>query len=65
MITFTQNDSHGQLYAECSQSGKDYRIPTNKVEEFLSEVGLTLDKLLSGPQQSAANIQDALTKYDG
>ncbi|EKU99731.1 hypothetical protein Lepto7375DRAFT_1799 [Leptolyngbya sp. PCC 7375] len=65
MITFTQNASRGQLYAECSQTGADYRIPTTRVEDFLAEIGMTLDKLLATPQENTEDMQTALAKYNG
>ena len=65
MITFTQNATFSQLYAEDSQSGADYRIPTTKVEAFLTEIGMTLDKLLATPQESTEALQSALAKYNG
>ena len=65
MLTFTQNSSRGQLYAECSETGADYRIPTNKVEDFLAEIRLTREELLANSQWKNLTIKEALEKYNG
>ena len=65
MITFTQNATFGQLYAECSQSGADYRIPTKQVENFLAEIEFTLEELLASPQWGSVKLLEALAKYNG
>lgn len=64
MITFTQNPTFGQLYAE-SVPGADWRIPTTNVEGFLSDLGLTLDELLASPQFDTEQLRAALDKHNG
>ena len=65
MITFTKNATFGQLYAEDSQSGADYRIPTNQVESFLAEIGMTVNELLAAPQWGSVKLLEVLAKYNG
>ena len=65
MIKFTQNPTFGQLYAEDSQTGADYRIPTAQVENFLADVGMTLDELLASPQERTSQLHAALAYYNG
>ena len=75
MITFTKNNSHGQWYAECSETGADYRIPTTKVKDFLAEIGMTEDflaalgmtveQVLAVPQACTWDMKAALAKYNG
>ncbi|NEZ61981.1 hypothetical protein D0962_04195 [Leptolyngbyaceae cyanobacterium CCMR0082] len=65
MITFTQNATFGQLYAECSQSGADYRIPTARVENFLAEIRVPLNELLATPQWGSVKLLETLAKYNG
>ncbi|MFG6095091.1 hypothetical protein SPB21_07565 [Leptothoe sp. ISB3NOV94-8A] len=65
MITFTQNPTFGQLYAECSETGADYRIPTTRVEAFLAEIGMTVEHVLATPQENTEDMQTALAKYNG
>ena len=65
MITFTQNQSFGQLYADCQTTGQSYRIPTSSVEPFLADLGTTLDELLATPQQRTDAMHAALAFYNG
>ena len=66
-ITITQNPSFGQLYVEQDNSpDTNIRIPTQRVEAFLHEVGLNLDEL---PQRLggsiAAQVWAIAEQYEG
>ena len=65
MITFTQNQSFGQLYADCHETNQSYRIPAASVEPFLADVGTTLDELLAAPPQRTPEMHAALALYNG
>ncbi len=65
MITFTQNQSFGQLYADCQTTGQSYRIPKASVEPFLADLRTTLDELLATPQQRTPEMHAALAFYNG
>ena len=65
MITFTQNQSFGQLYADCQTTGQSYRIPAASVEPFLADLGATLDELLATPHQRTEAMHAALAFYNG
>ena len=65
MITFTQNTTFGQLYADCHETNQSYRIPAASVEPFLADVGPTLDELLDKPQLRTPEMHAALAFYNG
>lgn len=65
MITFTQNTSYGQLYAECFETGQDYRIPKQSVENFLADANRTLGQVLNEPQERTTDMHAALAYYNG
>lgn len=65
MITFTRNNTFGQLYAECSSTGQSYRIPAGCVDDFLADANRTLEQVLSKPQERTAAMHSALAFYNG